>query len=220
MILIIDNYDSFTYNLYQCFIGFGKYVQVVRNDKISISSIETLKPDMIVISPGPGIPVQAGNALEIIKKFFGKIPIFGVCLGHQCIAEAFGSKIIHASRLMHGKTTMIYHDGKSVYRNIPNPFEATRYHSLIVERETLSDCFEISSWTDENEIMGIRHKDALIEGVQFHPESILTHFGKQLLRNTVSQIQADIYAIGLQVDSHIRESEKAFSEKGNLTIEK
>ncbi|MCP9439128.1 MAG: aminodeoxychorismate/anthranilate synthase component II [Nitrospira sp.] len=183
MLLIIDNYDSFTYNLVQYFGELGEDVRVYRNDEITLETIEALRPDRIVISPGPCTPKEAGISVETIRTFAGKIPILGVCLGHQSLAAAFGGIIVRAPRLMHGKTSMIRHDGRTIYRSLPNPFEATRYHSLIVERATLPDCFEISAETDEGEIMGIRHKTLGAEGVQFHPESILTAAGKDLLRN-------------------------------------
>lgn len=183
MLLIIDNYDSFTYNLVQYFGELGEDVRVYRNDEIALEAIEALRPDRIVISPGPCTPKEAGISVETIRTFAGKVPILGVCLGHQSLAAAFGGVIVRAPRLMHGKTSMIRHDGRTIYRSLPNPFEATRYHSLIVERATLPDCFEISAETEEGEIMGIRHKTLGAEGVQFHPESILTAVGKDLLRN-------------------------------------
>ncbi len=185
MILMIDNYDSFTYNLVQYLGELGEELKVYRNDKISIAEIEKLNPNKIVISPGPGEPKDAGISKEVIKKFAGKIPILGVCLGHQAIAESFGGKIIRANRIMHGKTSEIHHDGKTIFKGLDNPFTATRYHSLIIKKESLPDCFEISAWTDQNEIMGIRHKKLKVEGVQFHPESILTGLGKRLLGNFV-----------------------------------
>ncbi len=183
MILMIDNYDSFTYNLVQYLGEMGEELKVFRNDKITIDEIERLKPDKIVISPGPCSPKEAGISVETIKHFAGKIPILGVCLGHQSIGYAFGGDIVRAERLMHGKTSMIHHDGKGIFKDIPSPFRATRYHSLIIKRETLPDCLEISAETDIGEIMGVRHREFTIEGVQFHPESILTEHGKQLLRN-------------------------------------
>ncbi len=183
MLLVIDNYDSFTYNLVQYLGELGQEIAVYRNDQISLSKISALAPEKIVISPGPGTPKDAGISVEVIKRFGGKIPILGVCLGHQSIAEAFGGKVIRADRLMHGKTSMIKHDGLTIFKGLPDPFEATRYHSLIVKKDKLPDIFEISAWTEEGEIMGIRHKDLLIEGVQFHPESILTGVGMDLLRN-------------------------------------
>jgi anthranilate synthase/aminodeoxychorismate synthase-like glutamine amidotransferase len=183
MLLIIDNYDSFTYNLVQYLGELGEDVQVYRNDKITLGQIEDLHPSRIVISPGPCTPKEAGISVDTIRGFGGKIPILGVCLGHQSLAVAYGGEVIRAPRLMHGKTSLITHDGKTIYRSLPNPFEATRYHSLIVNRVNLPDCFEISSETAEGEIMGIRHKTLGVEGVQFHPESILTTVGKDLLRN-------------------------------------
>lgn len=183
MLLMIDNYDSFTYNLVQYFGELGEDVRVFRNDKITIRKIEDLSPDRIVISPGPCTPKEAGISIEVIRHFAGKVPILGVCLGHQSIGSAFGGEIIRAPRLMHGKTSMIYHDGKTIFEGLPNPFEATRYHSLVIRKETLPDCLEITAWTDQDEIMGVRHKEFVIEGVQFHPESILTKVGKDLLRN-------------------------------------
>ncbi len=183
MLLMIDNYDSFTYNLVQYFGELGEAIEVFRNDKISIAEIEKLKPETIVISPGPGTPRDAGVSLEVIHHCAGKIPILGVCLGHQCIGEAFGGRIISAPRLMHGKISLIFHDGKGIFHGLPTPFEATRYHSLIVEKKSIPRCLEICAWTDEQEIMGIRHRDTLVVGVQFHPESILTKEGKKLLKN-------------------------------------
>lgn len=180
---MIDNYDSFTYNLVQYLGELGQDIRVYRNDKISISGIKKLKPDRIVISPGPCTPKEAGISIKVVQEFAGKLPILGVCLGHQSIGAAFGGEIVNAPRLMHGKTSMIHHDGKTVFKGLPSPFEATRYHSLIIKKETLPKCFEITAHTDEDEIMGIRHKQYLIEGVQFHPESILTKTGHDLLRN-------------------------------------
>ena len=183
MLLMIDNYDSFTYNLVQYFGELGEDVQVYRNDKITIGEIEALRPQRLVISPGPCTPKEAGVSVDAIRHFAGRLPLLGVCLGHQSLAVAFGGEVIRAERLMHGKTSMIHHDGKTMFRNLPNPFEATRYHSLIVNRPTLPDCFEISAETTEGEIMGMRHRTLGVEGVQFHPESILTTSGKDLLRN-------------------------------------
>ncbi|AVX20389.1 MULTISPECIES: aminodeoxychorismate/anthranilate synthase component II [Carboxydocella] len=183
MILMIDNYDSFTYNLVQYLGELGEEIRVFRNDAITVEEIEDLSPQHIVISPGPCTPNEAGISLDVIKYFAGKIPILGVCLGHQSIGQVFGGKVVRAERLMHGKTSEIYHDGKGVFAGLPNPFIATRYHSLIVEKETLPDCLEITAETAQGEIMGIRHKEFLVEGVQFHPESILTEVGKDLLRN-------------------------------------
>jgi len=183
MLLMIDNYDSFTYNLVQYFGELGADIHVYRNDKISIDDIEGLNPARIVISPGPCTPKEAGVSVNVIRHFAGKLPLLGVCLGHQSLAYAFGGEIIRADRLMHGKTSMINHDGQTIFDGLPNPFEATRYHSLIVNRETLPGDFEISALTDEGEIMGLRHLPTGAEGVQFHPESILTKAGMDLLRN-------------------------------------
>lgn len=185
MILMIDNYDSFTYNLVQYLGEMGQELVVKRNDQITISEIEELNPAILMISPGPCSPNEAGISLEAIQYFAGKLPIFGVCLGHQSIAQVFGGDVVRAERLMHGKTSEMKHDGRSIFKDLPSPITATRYHSLIVKRETLPDCFEISAETDEGEIMAIRHKELAIEGVQFHPESIMTGDGKQLLRNFV-----------------------------------
>ena len=185
MLLIIDNYDSFTYNLVQYLGELGQDIRVFRNDKIGIADIEGLAPARIVISPGPCTPKEAGISVDLIRHFAGKIPILGVCLGHQAIAEAFGGDVVRNYRLMHGKTSMIQHDGKTIFAKLPNPFEATRYHSLIVRRETLPLSLEISAETKEGEIMGLRHKEYKVEGVQFHPESILTTVGKDLLRNFI-----------------------------------
>ncbi len=183
MLLMIDNYDSFTYNLVQYFGELGEDVRVHRNDKITIEDIESLRPQRLVISPGPCTPKEAGVSVEAIRHFAGRLPVLGVCLGHQSLAVAFGGEVIRAERLMHGKTSMIRHDGKTIYQNLPNPFEATRYHSLLVNRATVPACFEISAETAEGEIMGLRHRTLGVEGVQFHPESILTTAGKNLLRN-------------------------------------
>jgi anthranilate synthase/aminodeoxychorismate synthase-like glutamine amidotransferase len=180
---MIDNYDSFTYNLVQYLGELGEDIRVYRNNKITVRGIEAMHPDRIVISPGPCTPKEAGISVEVIKYFAGKIPVLGVCLGHQSIGAAFGGDIIRAPRLMHGKTSMIYHDGETLFRGLPNPFEATRYHSLLIRRETLPECLQITAWTDVGEIMGVRHKEFLVEGVQFHPESILTTVGKDLLKN-------------------------------------
>jgi anthranilate synthase/aminodeoxychorismate synthase-like glutamine amidotransferase len=185
MILLIDNYDSFTYNLVQYLEELGANLRVYRNDQISVSKIRKLKPSHIVISPGPGRPDDAGISKSVIKDFTGIIPILGVCLGHQCIAEVFAGKVVQAKKLMHGKTSLIYHDNKTIFKNIKNPFEATRYHSLIVERKGLPKCLEIIAQTKENEIMAIRHRDYAIWGVQFHPESILTLEGKKILKNFI-----------------------------------
>ena len=187
MLLMIDNYDSFTYNLVQYLAEIGQEVEVVRNDKISIEEINKLNPRYIVISPGPCTPNEAGISLELIEAFKGKIPILGVCLGHQSIGQAFGGKIVHAKTIMHGKTSKISHNNKGVFRGIKNPFIATRYHSLVIEKHTLPNCFDITAWTDDNEIMGIKHKELAIEGVQFHPESILSEYGHDLLKNFLDQ---------------------------------
>ncbi len=193
MILIIDNYDSFTYNLVQ-YIGEilqkeGRdpeaELKVIRNDELSLDQIKNLKPHKIVISPGPGTPSDAGVCVSLIEQLGAKIPLLGVCLGHQAIGQAFGGHIIRAPRIMHGKTSLMHHDGRGVFKNLPNPFVATRYHSLVIEKSTLPDCLEISSWTDEGEIMGVRHKKYALEGVQFHPESILTVEGMNLLKNFI-----------------------------------
>jgi anthranilate synthase component 2/para-aminobenzoate synthetase component 2 len=183
MLLMIDNYDSFTYNLVQYLGELGEDIRVFRNDKITIPGIEDLGPERIVISPGPCTPKEAGISVDVIRHFQGKIPLLGVCLGHQSIGEAYGGEIIRAPRLMHGKTSVIYHDGRTIFKDLPNPFEATRYHSLIIRKETLPEELEISAWTEEGEIMGVRHREYMLEGVQFHPESILTRAGKDLLRN-------------------------------------
>jgi anthranilate synthase/aminodeoxychorismate synthase-like glutamine amidotransferase len=180
---MIDNYDSFTFNLVQYFGELGQEIQVFRNNKITVGEIEALRPERIVISPGPCTPKEAGISIDVIKHFTGKLPILGVCLGHQSIGEAFGGDVIRAPYLMHGKTSMIHHDGKTIFAGLPNPFEATRYHSLIIKRETLPSVLEISAWTEDGVIMGVRHKQHKLEGVQFHPESILTGAGKDLLRN-------------------------------------
>ena len=183
MLLMIDNYDSFTYNLVQYFGELGEDVHVYRNDQITVDEITGLSPDRIVISPGPCTPNEAGISIDTIKAFTGKLPILGVCLGHQSIGQAFGGKIVHAKELMHGKTSMIYHNDVGVFKGLSNPFEATRYHSLVVQRESLPECLEVTAWTDDDEIMGLRHKEYAVEGVQFHPESILTEHGHALLKN-------------------------------------
>ena len=188
MILMIDNYDSFTYNLVQYLGELGAEVVVKRNDQITIEEIEKLAPERIMISPGPCTPTEAGISLEVIEHFKGKLPIFGVCLGHQSIGQEFGGKIIRAKEIMHGKTSDIYHNGTGIFKGLPNPFKATRYHSLVIEKETLPDSLEVIAWTqndngDIDEIMGVRHKELAIEGVQFHPESILTEHGHDMLKN-------------------------------------
>ncbi|KMJ56704.1 anthranilate synthase component II [Bacillus sp. LL01] len=185
MILMIDNYDSFTYNLVQYLGELGEELMVKRNDEITIEEIEALNPEFLMISPGPCSPNEAGISLDVIRYFAGKKPIFGVCLGHQSIAQVFGGDVVQAERLMHGKTSEMHHDEKTIFKTLENPFVATRYHSLIVKKETLPDCFEITAWTDQDEIMAIRHKELPIEGVQFHPESIMTSVGKELLRNFI-----------------------------------
>ena len=183
MLLVIDNYDSFTYNLVQYFGELGAQITVKRNDEITLTEIESLKPERICISPGPCSPKEAGISNEVIRTFGPRVPLFGVCLGHQCIGDVFGGEVVRAGRLMHGKTSPILHDGKGVFADLPSPFEATRYHSLLVRRESFPDCLEISAETAEGEIMGLRHKELPIHGVQFHPESILTLEGKKLLQN-------------------------------------
>lgn len=183
MILLIDNYDSFTYNLVQYLGELGGDCQTYRNDQVDLSELERLEPERMVISPGPCIPREAGISEKAILRMAGRIPILGVCLGHQCIGSAFGGRIIRAGRLMHGKSSPIYHDGKTIYKGLSNPFQAIRYHSLLIERESLPDCLEITAETEEKEIMGVRHRRFAIEGVQFHPESIMTQGGKILLKN-------------------------------------
>jgi anthranilate synthase component 2 len=188
MLLMIDNYDSFTYNLVQYFGELGEEILVYRNDKISIQEIEDLAPERIVVSPGPCTPNEAGISLELIEHFKGKLPLLGVCLGHQSIGQAFGGRIVHAKEIMHGKTSEIYHNNSNVFAGLDNPFTATRYHSLVIEQETLPDCLEVTAWTqteegEVDEIMGVRHKEYAISGVQFHPESILTSYGHELLKN-------------------------------------
>jgi len=185
MLLMIDNYDSFTYNLVQYLGELGEDIEVFRNDKISISDIERMQPARIVVSPGPCTPTEAGISIDVIRHFAGKTPILGVCLGHQSIGAAFGGDIVRAPVLMHGKTSLIYHDGLTIFKGLPNPFEATRYHSLVIREKTMPACLEISAWTQDGIIMGVRHKEFLLEGVQFHPESILTNVGKELLRNFI-----------------------------------
>jgi len=186
MLLVIDNYDSFTYNLVQYFGELGADPQVKRNDAITPEEVEKLKPKRIVISPGPGRPEDGGISMELIRRLGSRVPLLGVCLGHQCIGEVYGGKVVRAGRLMHGKTSPIQHDGKGVFAKLPNPFEATRYHSLIVEKESVPGCLEVSAETVEGEIMGLRHKEYPVHGVQFHPESILSKEGKDLLANFLS----------------------------------
>jgi len=187
MILMLDNYDSFTYNLVHYLGELGEDVVVYRNDKITVEQIEQADPEIIMISPGPCTPKEAGISIDLVNRFKGNKPIFGVCLGHQSIAQAFGAKIVKAKKLLHGKTSEIFHDGKGIYKGIENPFVATRYHSLIIDKKTLPKEFEIPAWTLQDEIMGIRHKKYQIEGVQFHPESILTVRGKDLLKNYLNE---------------------------------
>jgi anthranilate synthase/aminodeoxychorismate synthase-like glutamine amidotransferase len=182
-VLLVDNYDSFTYNLYQYLGELGAEVRVVRNDELSAEAAIALSPDRIVISPGPGTPDQAGITLDVIRRAAGLIPVLGVCLGHQALGQAFGGAVRRAPKLMHGKTSQIHHDGRSLFARLPDPFTATRYHSLIVERDSVPESLEISAWTDDGIVMGLRHREYPLEGVQFHPESILTTVGKDLLRN-------------------------------------
>ncbi len=186
MLVMIDNYDSFTFNLVQYFGQLKVEVGVWRNDQINLPQLKQINPTHIVISPGPGSPDQAGISLDVISKLAGRIPILGVCLGHQAIGQAFGGRVVNAGRLMHGKTSLIYHDGGGIYKGIPSPFQATRYHSLMVSNENLPSCLAVSAWTSEGEIMGLRHKELPVEGVQFHPESILTEHGLDLLRNFIN----------------------------------
>jgi anthranilate synthase component 2 len=188
MLLVIDNYDSFTYNLVQYLGELGEDVRVFRNDQITLEEVAELRPASIVISPGPCTPNEAGISVLLIKRFAGEIPLLGVCLGHQSIGQAFGGKIIHAKSVMHGKTSAIHHENKGVFAGLPNPLTATRYHSLVIERETLPSCLEITAWTDDGEIMGVRHRELAVEGVQFHPESILTEAGHELLANFLRQV--------------------------------
>ena len=189
MLLMIDNYDSFTYNLVQYFGELGEDVRVFRNDAITLKEIAAMAPDRLVISPGPCSPKEAGISVAAIKEFAGKIPILGVCLGHQSIGYAFGGEIVHAKKLMHGKLSPVHHANVGVFTGLPNPFTATRYHSLAIRRETLPDCLEVTAWTDDGEIMGVRHKTLAVEGVQFHPESILTEHGHDLLANFLKGVR-------------------------------
>jgi len=195
MILMIDNYDSFTYNLVQYLAQFGEEVVVRRNDEISLEDIRGMRPTAILLSPGPCSPKEAGITVEVVKTYYQSIPILGVCLGHQAIGYAFGAQVVRAGRIMHGKTSPIIHDGQTLYLELPNPFEAIRYHSLIVDQREFPECLEISAWTEEGEIMGIRHREYRVEGVQFHPESILTSCGARLIKNfiqTVHEIKNDV----------------------------
>ncbi len=200
MILLIDNYDSFTYNLLQYFGELGAMCQVLRNDRIDLGQINQFAPERLVISPGPGTPKEAGISTEAILKLAGQIPVLGVCLGHQCIGAAFRGKIIRATRPMHGKSSLIFHDGQTIFQGLPNPFPAIRYHSLLIERKTLPDCLDISAETKEGEIMGVRHKDFAVEGVQFHPESIMTQTGKAILKNFLKM------EVGCHVERNDRQS--------------
>lgn len=183
MLAVIDNYDSFTYNLVQYFGELGAEMTVLRNDAVTVDELRELNPSRICISPGPCTPNEAGISCEVIESFGGELPIFGVCLGHQSIGQVYGGEVIRAKKLMHGKTSMIHHGGESVFKGLDNPFEATRYHSLIVKKETLPDCLEVTAWTEDGVIMGLKHKELNVHGVQFHPESILTDSGKQILQN-------------------------------------
>jgi anthranilate synthase/aminodeoxychorismate synthase-like glutamine amidotransferase len=183
MILLIDNYDSFTYNLYQYLCELGADVRVTRNDETTVSEVEALAPERLVVSPGPGTPKDAGISVELVERLAGKVPILGVCMGHQCIGEAFGGEVAYAGEIRHGKSSRIEHDGKGVFRGLPNPFEAIRYHSLAITPESVPECLEVSARSDSGVIMGVRHREFPIEGVQFHPESIMTSVGKDLLRN-------------------------------------
>jgi anthranilate synthase/aminodeoxychorismate synthase-like glutamine amidotransferase len=191
MLLLIDNYDSFTYNLFQYLSELGEEVIVVRNDKMSLDEMEKLSPQRIVISPGPGTPEQAGISNEIIRHFGSRLPILGVCLGHQCIGYCYGGRVDRAGEIKHGKSSLIYHDGKALFSGLPNPFPAIRYHSLAVMRDSLPDCLEISAWTENGLIMGLRHRQFPVDGVQFHPESIMTEVGKGLLKNFISKGGSD-----------------------------
>ncbi len=187
MLLMIDNYDSFTYNLVQYFGELGEDVKVVRNDEMTVEQIAALNPQRIVVSPGPCTPNEAGVSVPVIRRFAGKIPLLGVCLGHQSIGQAFGGRIVHAKQLMHGKVSQIRHKNAGVFLDLPNPLIATRYHSLVIERESLPDCLEVTAWTDDGEIMGVRHRELAVEGVQFHPESFLTERGHDLLANFLTE---------------------------------
>jgi anthranilate synthase/aminodeoxychorismate synthase-like glutamine amidotransferase len=195
MILMIDNYDSFTFNLVQYLRQLGEDVRVYRNDEISLEEIEKMKPAAIFLSPGPCTPKEAGITVDVIRTFYRKIPLMGVCLGHQSIGYAFGAEVVRAEKLMHGKTSPIHHDGQTLFKGVPNPFQAGRYHSLIIKRESLPDCLEVTAETEDGEIMGIRHREFPVEGIQFHPESILTPNGKRILRNFLKRIHSEEQAI-------------------------
>jgi anthranilate synthase/aminodeoxychorismate synthase-like glutamine amidotransferase len=195
MLLLIDNYDSFTYNLYQYLSELGADVRVVRNDAVAIEQIEQFKPAQIVISPGPGSPKDAGISIDVIRHFSGRLPILGVCLGHQCIGEAFGGKVSNAGEIRHGKLSTISHDGRGIFSGIPNPFEAIRYHSLALQPETVPECLEVSATSENSIIMGVRHRTCMVEGIQFHPESIMTEPGKDLLRNFLALSEEAVVAI-------------------------
>ncbi|GAW91309.1 aminodeoxychorismate/anthranilate synthase component II [Calderihabitans maritimus] len=197
MILLIDNYDSFIYNLFQYLGELGEETEVYRNDSITLEDIETMKPDHIIISPGPCTPNEAGISVEVVKKFAGRIPILGVCLGHQCIGQAFGAEVVRAERLMHGKTSLVFHDNKTIFTGLKNPLQATRYHSLILRKETLPSCLEVSAVTAQGEIMAVRHRELPVEGVQFHPEAILTEQGHDLLKNFLSLKVEGVNSYGL-----------------------
>jgi anthranilate synthase component 2 len=191
MLLLIDNYDSFTYNLFQYLSELGEEVVVVRNDKTTIDKIEEMKPQRIVVSPGPSTPQRAGTSNDVIRHFGSRLPILGVCLGHQCIGYSYGGKVEQAKQIMHGKSSMINHDGQGVFDGIPNPFSAIRYHSLVVEREGLPDCLEVTAWTEDGTIMGLRHRQHQVEGIQFHPESFMTEAGKKLLGNFLMGVRPE-----------------------------
>jgi len=191
MLLLIDNYDSFTYNLFQYLSELGEKVVVVRNDKTTLEEVEKIKPQRIVISPGPSTPLRAGISNDVIRHFGSRLPILGICLGHQCIGYSYGARIGQAKKIMHGKSSLIYHHSQGVLAGLPNPFSAIRYHSLIVEREGLPDCLEVTAWTDDGEIMGLRHRQYLVEGIQFHPESFMTEVGKDILRDFLTERRAN-----------------------------
>ncbi len=186
MLILIDNYDSFTYNLFQYLSELGAPVEVVRNNKITVEEIESMAPDHIIISPGPSTPLRAGISNEVIRHFAGRIPVLGVCLGHQCIGHSYGATVSSAAQIMHGKSSLIHHTNRGVFAGMPNPFSAIRYHSLAIQRQGLPDCLEVTAWTDDHEIMGVRHRQLRVEGVQFHPESFMTEHGRDLLRNFLS----------------------------------